>query len=556
MTVNKRQILTKEERAIIDANIAELQRIVDNSIRLETIDGNIAHRRTDLTDEEQAQADALRANIQRLQSRNKEIIEQAERRYMTSLGSVKGVYEDAVAIIGEADKEDFRNFIREVQRDFGKDKDVMKETKEFRRYMHFDFKSARAYLLHLVFPHMKVLRKLDEKPEGVDFTYTELLELTVYRKVRDEWKYKEPVGKKPTKAEKATIDTLDVLEESEVYSKRLEDRIVKEIGTAIGENPELDIQAKKKVLVTSGDTQIEWVFTDADLSTDEMQALCITSEAYLILDMMLDKLTAQIPAVPQKNKDGTPNQSALKEVLDILQDEDVRTVELTREEYLAQRHLKENRSRQKKTFENAIMSIGTIRGTVDTTTPYYLFSSPPHEAADMYDKGTIKAAFNYDWVAHLYKDGLKGKGQLVYRPRALRSVDLKKHPLAVVLWNWLQNNYTYNTGKQNPHTNRVKVGTTIDKIPELRQRAEKEESGKKRYYQQVITPILTNLDALDKVYKLIDFEILDEKKKPITKAAFHKMKYARQKECWIRYELVDYPNWKAPEQLGDKPKKE
>ena len=555
MAVNTRDILTKEEKAIIDANVAELKRIVDESIRLETIDGNIAHRRTDLTEEEQARADAMNADMARLQNRNKEIVEQAEQRYITSLGSVKGVYEDAVAIIGEADKEDFRDFIRTVQKDFNKDKDLMKETKDFRRYMHFDFKSARAFLLHLVVPHFKVLRELDEKPDGVDFTYLELLQLTVYRKVRDEWKYKEPVDRTQQKAEKATTDTLDFVEESEVYSKRIEDRIVKEMGTNIGENPKLDIQAKKKVLVTSGDTQIEWVFTDADLSTDEMQDLHITSEAYLIFDMLLERITAQIPPPPDRNKDGTPNAKALKEIQDALQDESVRTVTLTRDEYLKERHLKENKGRQKKSFEYAIMSLGTMRGMTDTNVPYYFFSSPPHEAADMYYKGDIKAVFNYDWLVHLYKDGAKGKGQLVYRPKPLRSVDLKKHPLAVVLWNWLHNNYNYNTGKQNPHTNRVKVGTTIEKIPELRHRDEKERSGNQKYYEKIIKPLQDNLDALDKTYKLIEYEYLDNKKKPITKTAFHKMKYAQQKECWIRYELVDYPNWKAPEQLGDKPKK-
>lgn len=555
MTVTKRDILTKEEQAIVEANTAELKRIVDDSIRLNTLDGHIGRIRTDKTLAEREVSDAMAAEIARLQERNREIVRQAEKRYITNLGGAEDIYLDAAVIIKRAEKEDFRDFVRQVREDLCFDDEARAATKEFRQYMNFDFRSARVYLLQLIMPHIRVLKELNEKPEGIDFTYVELLELSVYRKVRDEWKYKAPVEHKPPRAKKKTIDTLDYEEESEVYSKRFEDKIIKDIGTAIGENPPLDIQAKKKTLVISGDSQIEWVFTDAELSTDEMQGLYITSEAYLTLDMMLDKLTVQIPPMPQKNKDGTPNAKGLKEILDKLQDESVRTVTLTRAEYLEQRHLKENKGRQKKTFEHAIMSIGTIRGTTDTNTPYYLFSSPPHEAADMYDKGDIRAVFNYDWVAHLYKDGAKGKGQLVYRPKPLRSVDLKKHPFAVVLWNWLQNNYTYNTGKQNPHTNRVKVGTTIDKIPELRHRDEKERSGNQKYYEKIIKPLLDNLDALDKVYKIIEYEILDSKKKPITKAAFNKLKYAQQKDCWIRYEFVDYPNWNAPEKLGDKPTK-
>ena len=554
MTINQKEILTKEERAIVDANTAELKRIIDESIKLNTLDGHIAHLKTDMDITQREISDSLAADMERLRKRNEEIIRQAEKRYMDSLGSADNIYADAAALIKQAEKEDFRDFVRQVRTDLCVDDETRAATKEFRQYMNFDFRSARVFLLHLIMPHMRALQELDEKPEGLDFTYVDLLEISVYRKVKDEWGYKEPVEKKPPRAKKETVDVLNYVEENEVYSKRLEDRFIKEIGTAIGENPPLDIQAKKKTIVVSGDGNLEWVFTDAELSTDEMQGLQITSEAYLILDMLLDKLTAKIPQMPQKNKDGTPNAAALKEVLDTLQDENVRTVTLTREDYLEQRHLKENKGRQKRTFENAIMSIGTIRGTIDTNTPYYLFSSPPHEAADMYDKGDIKAVFNYDWTAHLYKDGVKGKGQLVYRPKPLRSVDLKKHPLTVVLWNWLQNNYNYNVGKQNPHSNRVKIGTTIDKIPELRQRDEKESNGNKKYYEKIIKPLQDNLDALDKVYKIIEYEYLDSNKKPMTKTAFNRLKYAQQKECWIRYQFVDYPDWNAPEQLGDKPK--
>ena len=552
MTVIRRDILTKEELAIIEANTAAIKELAIEVRQIEY--GTSKTKRTDLTPEKQERLTEIGKEISRFAERNKALTVVAEHRYTSGLGSAAAVYKDAIEIVEAADKEDFRDFIRSVMKDFGgKDNETLrKKSKEFRTYMHFDFKSARVFLLQLVKPHIDYLKKHDEKPDGIDFTYLELLDVTVYRKVRDEWKYKQPVEKQPEKQKKETINSLDYEEASDVYTKRLEDKFIKDVGTAIGENPPLDIQAQKKVIPVSGNSDIEWVFIDTELTQQEMEELCITTESYLILDMLLEKITKQVPPIPSKNKDGSPNEKQLEKVLSKLQDEDTRTVTLTREEYLEERHIKENKGRQKEIFEYAIMSIGTMRGKMDTNVPYYLFSSPPHEAADMYSKGDIIAVFNYDWLKHLYKDGLKGKGQIVFRPKPLRSVDLKKHPFVVVLWNFMQNNYNYNVGKQNTHTNRVKVGTAIDRIPDFRKRDEAETNGNRRFSQRIIKPLHDNLEALDKVYKIIDYEYLDNKRKPITKKKFLSMKYAQQKECWIRYEFVDYPNWRGTEQLGTK----
>lgn len=552
MTVIKRDILTPEEQKTIDGIMVEVKKYAKESKELSYRDGKILDKEKDMSPEERERCEEIGDALMTLHGQIDAITKTAEYRYTTNLGSSVAVYNDAIEIIEAATKEDFREHIRPLAKGFSGKQNIQlrKDSKEFRTYMHYDFKSARVFLLKLVSPHIDYLKKHDEKPDGIDFTYLELLDVSIYRKVRDEWKYKQPPEKKTERQKKETLSSLDYAEPSDVYTKRLEDGFIKEVGLLIGEKAPLNKVASKKTIETPSG-QIEFRLEDTDLTPVEKEDMYLTNNGYVVLDMILEKMTAKLPPVPAKNKDGSINAAKMEEIKNVLKDEGLRTITITRDQFAEERNIAKNNSRIKAIFEDAIMSLGNVYWTSDKekAKPYNIFSSPPHKPADMYDKGGLCAVLNYDWLVHLYIDGAKGKGQLVWRPRPLRSIDQNKYPLAQPLWNWLHNNYNYNVGKQNPHTDRVKVGTTIDKVPELRRRDAEQQSGGKKFYERVIKPLQENLDALDKEAKILEYSYLDKDKKPITKSKFNKLKYAQQKECWIKYEFVDYPNWKAPAQL-------
>jgi len=498
---------------------------------------------TDIVKERKERAEELFSEMDFING----LIKDATDRYLNGLETSESVYKDAMSIIAGVTKEDFQESVREVNRSFDRKNDpkTWKESADFRKYSHFNFTSARVFLLHMVKPHIEYLEKKAETHEAFGMKYTEVIDVMIYMKVKDEFEYKLPTGEKTVPKEKEVI-TVGDLEETGAYAKRIEDRFVRAVESSIGENAKLDKIVDSKMM-TSGGFPLQYNFEGTGLSEEQMQDMVITSEACIIFDMLLEKVTKKIPTFPKKTESGLPSAADLEKIDSVIKEEACRTVFLSRDEYVKERNITPNRSRQKDTFEYAVMSIGSIYGYYDNT-PYNFFSSPPHEPSDMYNKNGIEAIFNYDWIRRLYN----GAGQIGYTPRSLRSADFKKHKYVFAIWYTLYNHYKTNVGKGNPHTNRTKIENIINKVSELRKKEEEQSQGKKDYHSNVIAPLLENLDAMKKVYGTIDYEILDKNKKPLPKSRFLQLKYRDKKDCWIRFRFIDYPadDWNPTEPLS------
>lgn len=490
-----------------------------------------------------------------------EILEKSiEARHMEELGTPDAILEEAKEIIQALEKKDFQEYVRPLRKSLQRQTPEMKRDKVFQNAMKrysYTFEGAYKFILTEVLPYYKALKNLGETEiidagKRIRISYSELLEVEALRKARDGFGYKPPTerkkrGQKQTVSLKEELNTVEDIEPSELYGKMISDSVTRSVETSIGEKPKTDPVSQYRIIENKYG-QLEWIGDTDPSILDEVERKAIPAESVLLLYMLLRKLTPQLPTLKQfKGKLKPKEQEELEKIRDTLNDEKIRTVSLTLNEYMENRRSKDRKASAKQTIEYALKSIGSMEVFVGSTGKgYYMFSSKPQE---MYRAGNIEAVFNYDWCTHLYTDGSK----LVYFPDPLYTVDLRKHPHAVILYIWLRSNYEANEHKQKPHTNRVKVMTTIENVPALKENYYAErESGNARYWQRVIEPLLSNLDALKKTYGVLEYEILGKDKKKITASKFNKMPNREKLECWIRYELIGYPDWKAPEQLTTK----
>lgn len=489
---------------------------------------------------------------------------EAEARYVERLGSSDAILDEAREVIQALEKKDFQDFVRPVRkrvREEAQDKILRKDAafrQEMKRYT-FTFEGAYKFVLQQVAPYYRVLEQRGEstgitETDGKSVSYIELLQVEVLRKVRDDFGYTPPSerkkgGRKKTTSLQEELTTVEDIGKSGLYNKMVSDATTGAMETSIGKKPTTDPIAQYRYIETKYG-QLTWDFDNGQELLAEVDRKAIPAETVLLVNMLLEKLTSQIPTLKHfKGKLKPAEQKELDAIRDKLKDEKCRTVSLTLGEYMTRRNKDGgNKSAAKKVIEYALKSAGTVEAYVDGRT-YNMFSSKPQE---MYRAGNVEAVFNYDWCTHLYTD----RSKIVWFPDALYSVDMRKHQHAISLYGWLRQNYESNTYRQKPNTNRVKIGTTIENVPELKAVMEKEKGTSGRIYQRVVEPLLNNLEALKKVYGVLDYEILGKDTKKITGSRFNKLSNKEKMECWIRYEFTGYPNWKAPEQLSARKKQE
>lgn len=486
---------------------------------------------------------------------------EAEARHMKELGTSEAILAEAKEVIQALEKKDFQNFIRVVRTGKKSQTEEMKRDKMFqatlKRYT-YTFESAYRFIITQVKPYERALKDLDEKTEltladgNIESSYLDLLKLEALRKARDDFGYtpkseRKKRGQKQTVSLKEELTAVEDIEETDLYNKSISDSFARSIEASIGEKPTTDKISQYRIIETKHG---QFMFTNEDQDLlEKVDEKAVTTETVLIMNMLWEKLLLQIPTLKvYKGKLKEKEQAELDQITEKLLDEKVRTVTLTLGEYMDRRKSKGRKATAKSTIEYALKSVGSMEAIVGGK-KYYMFSSKPQE---MYKAGNVEAVFNIDWCKRLYTD----ESKIVNFPEPLYSVDLRKHPHAVMLWIWLRQNYEANTYKQNPNTNRVKISTTIENIPALKDNYEQEKTvGNARYWQRVIEPLLTSLDALKKIYGLLDYEILDKNLNKISASKFNKISMDDKLECWIRYELTGYPRWKAPEQLTGKKKK-
>lgn len=496
---------------------------------------------------------------------------EAEVRHMKELGTSDAILAEANEIIQALEKEDFQEFVRTARSKLkAGQSEEMKRDKEFQasiKHFSYTFESAYRFIITQVTAYCIALKDLGEETEIIDngepitIKYLDLLEIEALRKARNDFGYtpkteRKKRGQKQTTSLAEELTAVESIESKDLYSKIISDKVTGSIETSIGKKPRQDPISQYRIIENKYG-QLEWINDEDSEFLSEIDRKAIPTESVLLLNMLLQKLTPQIPTLKLfKGKLKPTEQAELDKIRDTLKDEKVRTVTLTLGEYMDKRQSKGRKATAKETIEYALRSIGSLETKIDGK-GYYMFSSKPQ---DMYKAGKIEAVINYDWCTHLYTDGSK----LVFFPESLYTVDLRKHPHAVILYNWLRQNYEANTYKQNPHTNRVKIITTIENVPVLKDIYEQEttpvvdSNGHKktqgRIWDRVIDPLLKNLESLKKVYGVLDYEILDKNLNKISGSKFNKMPTSAKLECWIRYEFTDYPNWKAPEQLTAKGK--
>lgn len=477
--------------------------------------------------------------------------EEAERRHMKELGTSDAILAEANEIIDALEKKDFQDFIKPLRKakQIARQKGQIKEDKDFqnltKRY-NYDFRSAYAFVMSQVHPYHVALKDLGEEKEIIDndkpmmVTYSELLEILSIWKVKDSFGYTPPSErkKKETVSLKDELTAVEDINVSNLYNKSVSDGVTRALESSIGKRPTKTEPVEQYPIIETEYGQLK-LQLGTDLTESRNQTI-ITSETILFLNMLIEKLVVQIPSLK------VYKETELDNVLDKLKDEKIRTVSLTLGEYREIRKLKESKKESKDTITYALKSVGSIKADLGGGRQYYMFSSEPQE---MYKAGNIEAVFNLDWCKHLYTE----ESKLTNFPKALYTINLQKHQHVVPLWLWLRENYEVNKTKQNPHTNRVRIITTIGKVQTLSDIYEDEKkSGQGRYWQRVIEPLFKNLDALRDIYGLLDYEILDKNKKKVTGSKFNKMSMKEKLECWIRYELTEYPQWNAPEQLTTK----
>lgn len=512
-------------------------------------------------------ADGVTDAVMRLTAVNgllKQQLEIAERRHMNELGTSDAILAEANEIIEALEKKDFQDFIKPLRKakQIARQNEQIKEDKDFqdltkKRY-NYDFRSAYAFVMSQVHPYHVALQELGEEKEIIEndkpvkIKYSDLLGVMSIWKVRDSFGYTPPSErkKKKTVSLKDELTAVEDINVSELYNKSISDNFTRSVELSIGKKPKKDV-ASDNMYIETPDGQFTFIHADNDMFLQELDRKAIPSETVLVMHMLLGKVLPKLPTPPAlpKGKKSTALKKELAKIEEILNKESNRTAELSLNEYMDRRKLKGRKSEAKKVLEYALMSLGTMEKEFNSnSTRYNMFSARPQE---MYKAGNIKAVFNRDWLLHLYEDGFK----MSEIPEALYTVDLRRHQYVVSLYGWLRQNYESNADHQAPNTNRVKVMTTIEKIPTLHDNLiEEQENGKARYWQRVIDPLFTNLDALKNVYGLLDYEILDKNKKKITGSKFNKMSMKEKLECWIRYELSGRPNWNAPEQLTTKKK--
>lgn len=487
---------------------------------------------------------------------------ESEARHMKELGTSEAILAEAKEVIQALEKKDFQNFIKVAKAGLKSPQtEEMKRDKAFQatlKLYSYTFESAYRFILTQVKPYQRALKDLGEEMEltladgNIESSYLDLLKIEALRKARDDFGYK-PKSERKKRGQKQTVSLKDELtavediEETDLYNKSISDGFTRSIEASIGEKPATDKISQYRIIETKHG---QFMFTNEDQDLlEKVDEKAVTTETVLIMNMLWEKLLAQIPTLKvYKGKLKEKEQAELDQITEKLLDEKVRTVTLTLGEYMDRRKSKGRKATAKSTIEYALKSVGSMEAIVGGK-KYYMFSSKPQE---MYKAGNVEAVFNVDWCRRLYTD----ESKIVNFPEPLYSVDLRKHPHAVMLWIWLRQNYEANTFRQNPNTNRVKVSTTIENIPALKDNYEQEKAtGNARYWQRVIEPLLTSLDALKKIYGLLDYEILDKNLNRISASKFNKISTDAKLECWIRYELTGYPRWKAPEQLTGKAKK-
>ena len=406
---------------------------------------------------------------------------EAEARHMKELGTSEAILAEAKEVIQALEKKDFQNFIRVAKAGLKSPQTAeMKRDKAFQatlKLYSYTFENAYRFILSQVNPYQRALKGLDEETEIIDhgkrltLKYIDLLEVEALRKARGDFGYtpkseRKKRGQKQTVSLKEELTAVEDIEETDLYNKSISDGFTRSIEASIGEKPAINKITQYRI-VENKHGQLTWIDTDDKELLGEIDQKAITAETTLILNMLREKLLAQIPTLKvYKGKLKAKEQEELDNIIQNIRDEKMRTVTLTLDEYMSRRKIKGRKATAKKVIEYALRSAGTLESLIEDRR-YYMFSSKPQE---MYKAGTVTAVFNFDWCRHLYTE----ESKIVNFPETLYSVDLRKHPHVVPLWYWLRQNYETNTYKQKPNTNRVKISTTIEKIQALKDNYEQE----------------------------------------------------------------------------------
>ena len=141
---------------------------------------------------------------------------------------------------------------------------------------------------------------------------------------------------------------------------------------------------------------------------------------------------------------------------------------------------------------------------------------------------------NYDLVKYLVE-----RNYITYFPNRAFGIDVMRYPNALSVTNKLSVMYSENYWKSNKGLISLeKLLESVSDIPSF----ETVRQTNRHYYDRIIEPLEKTMDYLKDMKILQDWEWCNKKRSPLTDEQIQGYGYAALKECYIKYEMADYPD--------------
>lgn len=170
-------------------------------------------------------------------------------------------------------------------------------------------------------------------------------------------------------------------------------------------------------------------------------------------------------------------------------------------------------------------------------------------------KGTteslIKRSKNYFFILNpLLANYLMERNYITYFPNTAFSIDVMRHPNAISLTNKLSVLYSENFWKSNKGLISLNnLLATVSDIPNF----ETVSKTNRNYFDRIVEPLERELDYLQNINILSKWEWTNKKREPLSNEQLKSYDYKALSNCYLYYELADYPE---QEQIAFKKRKD
>lgn len=166
----------------------------------------------------------------------------------------------------------------------------------------------------------------------------------------------------------------------------------------------------------------------------------------------------------------------------------------------------------------------------------------------------IKRSKNYFFILNPFlAEYLTEKSFISYFPNNAFNIDIKRHPNALSITNKLSVLYSMNYWKSNKGLVSLKnLLSSISDIPSY----EKVSKSNRAYFARIIEPLENDLDYLQELNILTKWEWANKKREVLTDEQLKSYDYKALENCFLSYELADYPEQEQEEFKERKAKKQ